>query len=212
MKFELFLPYLAVDVGIDDRELENYYKTEKEYVGALHDDDEMYGATIYNTMTHGGMSGGAYYGAFSSDNLKSKYMKESDRLVYAKSSCVLYDDTDSRMETVDSIIDKFVSRRPFLIVAELSPSTMDSEFEEEIREWSRATLNILKYSRDLQKKNGKQFAEDFLENNIPKKDMRISFINKSAKEVRFVLHKCEIEKKISRNRYMFFVSSMSIIN
>ena len=107
------------------------------------------------------------------------------------------------METVDSMIDKFVSQREFLVTAQFNMSSMDGEFEVELRQWNIETGNILKYAGKM--------GEEWVNKNIPRRDLRLSFLNKSNKEVKFVLENSEIEEKLSKNRYLLYVNKMRIL-
>ena len=110
------------------------------------------------------------------------------------------------------MIDKFVSQREFLVMAHLDMKNIDGEFEEEVREWAKETLNILLAGKEIIKNGGTNAdMNKFIDMNIPKRNMRLSFNNKSGKRVNFILNGCEIEKKIAKNRYLFYVKRMEML-
>ena len=106
-------------------------------------------------------------------------------------------------ESVDSMIDKFAEQKEFLVTINFNMASMDGEFEEELREWNTETYNILKYSQKM--------GNEWVDKNIPRRDLRLSFLNKSGKLGKFVLEGSEIEEKITNNRYLLYVKKMSIL-
>ena len=54
-------------------------------------------------------------------------------------------------------------------------------------------------------------GNEWVDKNIPRRDLRLSFLNKSGKLVKFVLEGSEIEEKITNNRYLLYVKKMSIL-
>ena len=138
MVFRLFIPYQG-SVS-ESKELDGYYASEDDYVAALQQEESENGSVIFNAMASGDLSMSPYYGHGGNE----KHNVE-DIIEYASSECTLYSPNGSSMETVDSMIDKFVSQREFLVTAQFNMSSMDGEFEEELRQWNIETGNILKY-------------------------------------------------------------------
>ena len=101
------------------------------------------------------------------------------------------------------MIDKFVSQNEFLVTVQFNISTMEGEFEEELSSWERETSNILSYAKEM--------GEKWIDTNIPRRDLRLSFINKSGNEVTFQLEGSEIEEKLSKRRYIFYVRKMQLV-
>ena len=196
MVFRLFIPYQG-SVS-ESKELDGYYASEEDYVSALQQEESENGSVIFNAMASGDLSMSPYYGHGGNE----KHNVE-DIIEYASSECTLYSPNGSSMETVASMIDKFVSQREFLVTAQFNMSSMDGEFEEELRQWNIETGNILKYSGKM--------GEEWVNKNIPRRDLRLSFLNKSNKEVKFVLENSEIEEKLSKNRYLLYVNKMQIL-
>ena len=196
MVFRLFIPYQG-SVS-ESKELDGYYASEEDYVSALQQEESENASVIFNAMASGDLSMSPYYGHGGNE----KHNVE-DIIEYASSECTLYSPNGSSMETVDSMIDKFVSQREFLVTAQFNMSSMDGEFEEELRQWNIETGNILKYAGKM--------GEEWANKNIPRRDLRLSFLNKSNKEVKFVLENSEIEEKLSKNRYLLYVNKMQIL-
>ena len=196
MVFRLFIPYQG-SVS-ESKELDGYYASEEDYVAALQQEESENGSVIFNAMVSGDLSMSPHYGHGGS----IKHNVE-DIIEYASSDCTLYSPNGSSMETVDSMIDKFVSQREFLVTVQFNMSSMDGEFEEELRQWNIETGNILKYAGKI--------GEEWINKNIPRRDLRLSFLNKSNKEVKFVLKNSEIEEKLSKNRYLLYVNKMQIL-
>ena len=196
MLFRLFIPYQG-SVS-ESKELDGYYASEEDYVAALQQEESENGSVIFNAMASGDLRLRPYYGHGGS----IKHNVE-DIIEYASSECTLYSPNGSSMETVDSMIDKFVSQREFLVTAQFNMSSMDGEFEEELRQWNIETGNILKYADKM--------GEEWVNKNIPRRDLRLSFLNKSNKEVKFILENSEIEEKLSKNRYLLYVNKMQIL-
>lgn len=196
MVFRLFIPYQG-SVS-ESKELDGYYASEEDYVAALQQEESENGSVIFNAMVSGDLSMSPHYGHGGS----IKHNVE-DIIEYASSDCTLYSPNGSSMETVDSMIDKFVSQREFLVTAQFNMSSMEGEFEEELRQWNIETGNILKYAGKI--------GEEWINKNIPRRDLRLSFLNKSNKEVKFVLENSEIEEKLSKNRYLLYVNKMRIL-
>ena len=209
MLFELFMPY-AKGASLDIKDnLNGYYETEQDYANALITEDTSNGSMVYNTMTGGGFSGNNYYGF---NQWGRKDIKKEDRVAYAKAQCKLFSPDGFDQEDVDSIVDKFANQREFLVTAHFDMAEMEGEFEEELREWAKETLNILMASKEIIKNGGsKQESDVFVERNIPRRELRLSFLNKSGKRVNFVLKDCEVERKIAKNRYLFYVKRMEIL-
>lgn len=207
MRCDLFMPYIeGASIDINDN-LNDYYKTGKDYADALINEDASYGSQIYNVMARGTLGNTIGYDSVARNN---KVINE--KISYAKSECKLLTPNGANFETVDSMIDKFASQKEFLVSVHFDMSTMDGEFEEELRGWAHETLNILRYSREMLKNgSSRSDSDNFLERNIPRKDLRISFLNKSNKRVNFVLKSCEIEQKIAKNRYLLYVKRMEIL-
>jgi hypothetical protein len=211
MIFDIFIPYnQGASVDIKDN-LNGYYETEQDYADALVTEDNSNGAivynTIYNTMTRGGIGNYINY-----NSIGRKYREIKDKIVYAKSVCKLYSPNGFSQEDVDSMIDKFVSQDEFLVTVDFDMSEMDGEFEEELREWSKETYNILLLGRKITKDTGSKNEGDiFIEKNIPRRELRLSFLNKSGKRVNFALRACEVEQKLSKSRYILYVKRMEIL-
>lgn len=209
MLFELFMPYIkGASIDIKDN-LNGYYKTDQEYADALITEDTSNGTMVYDTMTRGGFNRNNYYGF----NSWGRELRDiDDKIAYAKAECKLMTPDGYEDEDVDSIIDKFVSQREFLITAHFDMKEMEGEFEEELREWAKETINILIAGKGIVKNGGsKQESELFVEKNIPRRELRLSFLNKSGKRVNFVLKDCEVEQKIAKNRYLLYVKRMEIL-
>lgn len=209
MLFELFMPY-AVGASIDMKDnLNGYYKTEQDYADALVKEDTVNGSMVYDASRNGGFSGNYYYG-MSSFNGGS--VKKEEKFAYAKAECKLFSPDGFEPESVDSIIDKFVGQREFLTTVHFDMKEMDGEFEEELRQWAKETLNILVAGREMMKNGGtRQESDVFIEKNIPRRELRLSFLNKSGKRVNFVLKDCEVEKKIAKNRYLLYIKRIEML-
>lgn len=209
MTFELSIPYIkGPSLDLNDN-MNDYYKTSEDYVNALVNEENSTGYMVYNNMAGRKNNVNTYY-AMPNENY---YKIEKDESVdYANAKCILMTPDGMYDEDVDSIIDKFASQKEFLVMAHFNLSDMDGEFEEEISGWAKETINILKYSNELFQKNGsREIADKFIDVNIPRRDMKLSFLNKSGKRVDFILSRCEIERKIAKNRYLFYVKKMNIL-
>ena len=207
MSCDLFIPYnLGASTDINDN-LNGYYKTEQDYADALINEDRSNGSQVYSVMQNGTLSSTISYNGF------GRTIREvEEKIVFAKAECKLLTPNGADYETVDSMIDKFASQSEFLITAHFDMSKMEGEFEEELREWARETLNIRKYSIEMFNKGiPKGEIYNFVEKNIPRRNLRLSFLNKSGKMVNFTLKSCEIEQKLARNRYLLYVKRMEIL-
>lgn len=207
MLCDLFIPYIeGASIDVNDN-LNDYYKTEQDYANALINEDASNGSLVYDAISRGNISSSIGYNSFGAE-----INNIDEKVVYSKAECTLFDANDSIGETVDSMIDKFASQSEFIITAHFDMSNMEADFEEELREWGRETLNIRKYSREMFNKGvSKNEIYNFIEKNIPRRDLRLSFSNKSNKRVNFTLKSCEIEQKIGRNRYVFYVKRMEML-
>ena len=211
MLFTIQIPYSYVE----EADAENFYKDEKDYVDTLTTEDK-----TYKSLIHEGR--GNAYGSVSYIRENSRFTEEQKKhkavLSYADGKCVIYDSKDSRMEDVDSMIDKLVAGKPFVIYICINKGGTDIEFIEEMNQWYKEARNISfgadavakKYVEKTGDRNGaKNVAEEFFSDNVPKRDMRISFINKSGKEVTLDAFDCEVERKVSQNRYAIYVNQMA---
>lgn len=207
MRCDLFIPYIeGTSIDINDN-LNDYYKTAQDYADALINEDTSNGSIVYNAMTRGTLGNTIGYNSVAGNN---RIINE--KIAYAKAECILLAPNGGSQETVDSMIDKFATQKEFLVTVHFNMQSMDAEFEEELREWAKETLNILSYSRQLINRGvSKQDSEMYLERNIPRRELRMSFLNKSNKRVNFLLRSCEIEQKLARNRYLFYVKRMEIL-
>lgn len=196
MLFKLFLPY--IDINAENESLEGYYNSPQDYINALRTEEYRNGQMIFGTMSNGGINNNKTYNGFG----RQQHNVE-EKIAYAKADCTLYSPNGAVPETVDSMIDKFAAQREFLVTVNFNESGMDAEFEEELSNWNVETKNILKA--------GAKYGNEWIDKNIPRREMRLSFQNKSNKTVNFILEKCEIEDKISRNRYVLYVNKMQIL-
>ena len=200
MLFTLFIPYQSSNFD-DNKQMENYYKSEDDYINALRAEEAANGSVIFNAMASNSLDSSTYYGGFEEKRDISHNITEN--IAYAKADCTLYSPNGAMAESVDSMIDKFATQKEFLVTVNFNMASMDGEFEEELREWNTETYNILKYS--------KKMGDEWVDKNIPRRDLRLSFLNKSGKLVKFVLEGSEIEEKITNNRYLLYVRKMSIL-
>jgi len=212
MLFELFMPYpKGASIDIKDN-LNGYYKTDQDYADALITEDSSNGAIVYNAcqrFSNNSLNHDTYYLLNSWDKGPHKV---DNRVSFAKAECTLYTPNELQFETVDSMIDKFVGQREFLVAAQINLNKADFIFEEELRQWYKETQNIHIAGRQLMKQGGsKQEKDMFIEQNIPRRQMRLSFLNNSEKRVNFVLRECEIEEKLTQTRYLFYVKRMEIL-
>jgi hypothetical protein len=207
MKFDLFIPYIqGASYDMKDN-MNGYYKTDKDYADALITEDSSNGMAVYNTLSRSGFNANTFYGGFGRQNREIE-----ERIAYAKAECIIMTPDGKYDEDVDSMIDKFVSQREFLMMVHFDLKDMEAEFEEEIREWAKETLNIYLAGRDMLKNGASPSDRDvFIEKNSPRREMRRSFLNKSGNRVNFVLRSCEVEKKIAKNRYLLYVKKMEIL-
>ena len=196
------MPYQASMSDLSDNSTENYYSSEEDYINALREEEASTGAAIFNAMTSGNFGSSTLYGGFNKHQYKTPPQIQ-EKIAYAKADCTLYSPNGAIQETVDSMVDKFAAQKPFIVMANFNMSSMDGEFEEELRAWNRETLNILKHIKEM--------GGDWVDKNIPKRNIRISFLNKSNKEIKFELEGSEIEEKIAQNRYLFYVNKMNIL-
>ena len=200
MLFTLFIPYQPSNF-VDNKQMEGYYKSEDDYINALRAEEEANGSVIFNAMASGAFDSSTYYGGFGEKKDITHNIVEN--IAYAKADCTLYSPNGAMPESVDSMIDKFAEQKEFLVTINFNMASMDGEFEEELREWNTETYNILKYSQKM--------GNEWVDKNIPRRDLRLSFLNKSGKLVKFVLEGSEIEEKITNNRYLLYVKKMSIL-
>ena len=200
MLFTLFIPYQSSNF-VDNNQMEGYYKSEDDYINALRAEEETNGSVIFNAMASGAFDSSTYYGGFGEKKDITHNIVEN--IAYAKADCTLYSPNGAMPESVDSMIDKFAEQKEFLVTINFNMASMDGEFEEELREWNTETYNILKYSQKM--------GNEWVDKNIPRRDLRLSFLNKSGKLVKFVLEGSEIEEKITNNRYLLYVKKMSIL-
>ena len=200
MLFTLFIPYQSSNF-VDNNQMEGYYKSEDDYINALRAEEEANGSVIFNAMASGAFDSSTYYGGFGEKKDITHNIVEN--IAYAKADCTLYSPNGAMAESVDSMIDKFAAQKEFLVTVNFNMASMDGEFEEELREWNTETYNILKYSQKM--------GNEWVDKNIPRRDLRLSFLNKSGKLVKFVLEGSEIEEKITNNRYLLYVKKMSIL-
>ena len=200
MLFTLFIPYQSSNF-IDNKQMEGYYKSEDDYINALRAEEAANGSVIFNAMASGAFDSSTYYGGFEEKRNITHNIVEN--ITYAKADCTLYSPNGAIPESVDSMIDKFAEQKEFLVTINFNMASMDGEFEEELREWNTETYNILKYRQKM--------GNEWVDKNIPRRDLRLSFLNKSGKLVKFVLEGSEIEEKITNNRYLLYVKKMSIL-
>ena len=209
MLFELFLPYpKGASIDIKDN-LNGYYKTAQDYADALITEDTSNGALVHSVLSGRGTNNNTYY-ALNSHTNDPHYI--DNRIAWSKAECKLYTPDEMQLENVDSMIDKFASQREFLIAAHFDINNTELVFEEELRQWYKETQNIHIAGREIIKKGGsKQERDYFIEENIPRRQLRLSFLNKSEKRVNFVLRDCEIEERLTKNRYLLYVKRMEIL-
>lgn len=196
MVFNMFIPYQLL--GSQSCDMDGYYKSEDDYISALRKEEEENGSVIFNVMASDGLHSNNIF----ADNRGNAYDSKI-KVDYAKAECVLYSPDGAVPESVDSMIEKFVSQREFLITVQFNMNKMEGEFEEELSSWERETSNILSYSSKM--------GNEWVDKNIPKRSLRVSFMNKSNKEVVFQMDGSEIEEKLSKTRYIFYINKMQLV-
>ena len=198
----LFNLYMECE-GIPDGSMDvsnDYYMTEDDYINALKRENIDFG---FDALTSGGDDKLDSYINYTSKINGYSPKNTGGKKYYAKSDCTLYSPDGNMQEDVDSIIDKFVSQREYLVLVKFNMSSMEGEFEEELRMWNDETRNILTLGKDM--------GNDWIEEHIPRRDLKLNFLNKSNKEVSFKLTDCEIEKKLGENQFILYVNKMVIL-
>lgn len=207
MVFEVFIPYFqGASVDMKDN-MNGYYANERDYANALITEDAanvFISSSIADTTSR---KPGTYYGGFG-----RKAWNVDEKVVFAKAECNLHSPNGFMPETVDSMIDKFASQCEFLVTLSFDFNNTDEVFIEEVRQWIKETQNIYIASREIKKKGGSSNDVDmFIETNLPRRDLRLSFLNKSNQRVNFILRACEIEEPIAKNRFILYVKNMEIL-
>lgn len=124
--------------------MEGYYKGEGDYIEALRKEEEENGSLVFNAMASNTLSSNNIFGMSRGHEAVPEI-----KIDYTKSECTLYSPDGAIPETVDSMIDKFVSQNEFLVTVQFNISTMEGEFEEELSSWERETSNILSYAKEM---------------------------------------------------------------
>ena len=129
---------------------------------------------------------------------------------YVKSSAVIFNPMGTESETIDSMIDKFVKRSEFILLVKFDENGFDDDdFEEELNIWYKETCNIKKYIEEESGPNATMAEKDkMLDDTIPRRDMKMEFMNKSHQRLSWVLEKCEIEQKLNNTAYRIYVNKM----
>lgn len=206
MKVDFFLPH---EYNADESSVQNIYKTEQDYINALNKELE-YGNSIMNdSMVRIGdkstyrFLGNKGNGDFFNYSASMKYK-------YVKSSAVIFNPMGTESETIDSMIDKFVKRSEFILLVKFDENGFDDDdFEEELNIWYKETCNIKKYIEEESGPNATMAEKDkMLDDTIPRRDMKMEFMNKSHQRLSWVLEKCEIEQKLNNTAYRIYVNKM----
>ena len=191
MYFELYMPY---DASMEcDSDSIDYYKTEEDYVKALDESYRYDKRYIINAVSTGKYD--------VSDFRDERKINISEKIEFSGLNVRLTRVDNNLPENVDSMIDKFASQRPFLVEFEMLSSSKDGKFEEELSQWWKDTRAVLF--------EGKKFGDEWIDRYIPKRDMKLSFLNKSNVRVTFILEGTEIEEKINGRDYVLYVSKMT---
>lgn len=195
MYFQLQMPYDAsIDINhIED--LKGYYRDEDEYVDTLVED--------YNRYDKGILCNAIYTGDYSvTDYRNERKINAIEKLAYSTVNVRLEAPNTNFPETVDSIVERFATQQPFLIEFVKLSQSVDGQFEEEMKQWWKDTRAVLEV--------GKKLGGAWIDKNIPKKDMKVTFLNKSNQRVTFILEGTEIETRNSSTDYVLFVNKMTL--
>lgn len=213
MDVDVFLPYQSSAMA--DEDLEDYYK-EGEYEEALVTEDEKGASVVHNAVNaytndyvstmrgYRGLDGKTY-------KLEDYKVLKKTKTLFAKAKCRLFAPNGGAPETIDSIVDKFATGKEFGLTMRFMESTMDAEFEEDISKWYKETKNLMQYHPKMIKNKGRQYADDWLDKNIPRRKMRMTFINKSNIPINCELDDCEIFERPTKNDYVIYVKKLQIL-
>ena len=215
MYFELHMPYEA-SAEFDSEDRKGYYKTEKDYVDALDGEYISTNQDVYyyaSRMDNNQERQNAYLQSVVGYNsglgkrmdLAGVFRRSAAPEVvgYSKINVRLEDPDNNMPENVDSIVTRFAERRPYLIEFVMLSNSSDGRFEEEMKQWWIDSKAILE--------EGKKRGGAWIDQYIPKKTMKLSFLNKSNKRITFSLDDVEIEERVADRDYVLFVKSMSYI-
>ena len=194
MYFELFMPY---DASIDcEKNGIDYYKSAEEYVGALTESYKYDKKYIINAV---------YTGRYDvTDFRNEREFDISENIEFSGLNVRLIRQDNFTSESVDSMIDKFASQKPFLVEFEIISRSRDGKFEEELSQWWKDTRAVLIEGRKFGDK-----CNEWLDRYLPKRDMKVSFLNKSNVKVTFILKGVELEEKINNKDYVLYVNKMT---
>ena len=195
MYFELYMPYDA-SIDCEKSGIDGYYKNAEEYVEALDESYRYDKRYIINAVNTGRYD--------VTDFRNERQFDISENIEFSGLNVRLIRADNYMSESVDSMIDKFATQKPFLVEFEMLSSSKDGKFEEELSQWWKDTRAVLI--------EGKKFGskcDEWLDRYIPKRDMKLSFLNKSNVRVTFTLEGVELEEKINNKDYVLYVSKMS---
>lgn len=203
MKVTLYLPYYDYNDGAFD--VSGDYYDENEYINAISDEYNKNKDIVYNSMLdYNNGSRNVLTGADGKTyKFASKASQDEDKVAHASCEGVIYDE-DGKEDTVDNLIEHFAKTESFVELVEFDMDTPEEEFETELSLWKKEHENINKY-KSVQ-------GEEWAWVNEPKRNVKVSFVNKSNETIYAVLENCKIMDMVSQNMYIIFVEKISLID
>lgn len=203
MKVTLYLPYYDYNDGAFD--VNNEYYDENEYINAMSNEYNKNKDIVFNSML--GVKNGSQGGLIGADGktykFGSKASQNEDKVSYSSCEGVIYDE-DGKEDDIDKIIEHFAKTESFVELVEFDMDTPEEEFETELSLWKKEHENINQY-KSIQ-------GEEWAWVNEPKRNVKMSFINKANETIYAVLENCKIMDIVDRNMYILFVEKISLID
>ncbi len=186
-------------------DVSNDFYRGNDYVKAMKDENTRNGEIVYNSMIDAKDGVSSLIGSASDSFTKfgAKHPQNEKKEVYSSSKCVLYDE-DGVKETVDGLISHFVAQSPFIELVEFDETSEDDDFIGEITMWVREHNSVGKYASV----NGDEWAWK----TEPKRDMKMTFINKSGEKLYASLEGCKIMDIVGSNSMIIYINRLRLID
>lgn len=205
MEAKLFIQYYAYD---DDDKFDassDYYK-DGEYAKLMNSEYEKSKDAVFESMSSGGKvtkpSAGSYWEQY---GISEPSQNDDKNIRYSSTNCILYNENGDE-ESVDGIIDHYVDQKPFIEMVEIDCDSSEDEFISEFSMWLKEHKKI----SEFMEKN--RVGDDVVWKYEPKRDLKLSFINKANEEVYATLSDCRVMDIIDDKTLIVFIGKLTLVD
>jgi len=203
MEVTLYLPYY--DYNDDAFDVGNNYYNEGEYAEKMSSEYNNSKDIVYNSVLNAQNGNGTIVQGFDGQAYKlgSRQTQSEDKVAFSSCKATMYGGNGEH-ETVDNLIAHYVDGKPFVEMVELDDDVSEDEFISEISLWVKEHNGINKY---------KEFkGEDWAWVNEPKRNIKISLVNKADETIYGNIENCKIMDIVDGRTMIIYIEKFTLID